>query len=116
MLRRSGLVHVILAAALCAAAPPSAAQVLLERHEAMGLDCAACHTDGPPFDEDPGDAACIACHGTMIDGPAPEGPDPHHSPHLAAGEAPDCTSCHRVHAPSEVTCVFCHRGFEFTLD
>jgi hypothetical protein len=92
----------------------AAAQDLLDHHVAAGVDCADCHAEKAP--RDPGNAPCLACHGTMTAGPVPDHPDPHHSPHLAAEEAPDCTSCHRVHAPSEVTCRFCHRGFQFTLD
>jgi hypothetical protein len=102
------------AAALVALAMGAQARALLDRHEAAGVDCVRCHAGAP--DADPGHAPCVACHGSMVDGPVPAGPDPHHSPHLAAGAEPDCTSCHSVHGAGEVTCSFCHRGFEFTLD
>lgn len=84
---------------------------LLNAHQAVNVQCAACHQEGwhpPPA------TVCIACHGTMLDGVRETpGPDPHRSPHLAADEAPVCTECHAAHGPSEVTCNACHRSFRF---
>jgi hypothetical protein len=89
--------------------------LLLDVHMATGVLCAACHTEIPP-EPRPGFASCVACHGTMLgtDSPVPvHGPDPHRSPHLALTETPDCTSCHKVHQPSEASCTMCHRAFDF---
>lgn len=90
---------------------------LLEVHRLGGIACSACHSQTPPEPE-PGFATCVACHGTMtgIDSPLPvDGPDPHRSPHLGPDETPECTSCHQVHQPSEVTCTMCHRAFRFNI-
>jgi len=87
----------------------------LDVHMAAGVACAACHSEMPP-EPRPGFASCVACHGTMLgtDSPVPvHGPDPHRSPHLALTETPDCTSCHKVHQPSEASCTMCHRAFNF---
>lgn len=106
---------------------PAADGLLIDKHTAAGLSCHSCHTasDAGPDDKHPPvriqsfDAKCVACHGTMIE--APEGkemssPNPHVSPHLGPGEAPQCTECHQVHQRGEVTCNLCHRGFNFTID
>lgn len=90
---------------------------LLEVHESAGVACNACHSD-TPFDPRPGFAVCVACHGTMTGTDNTlmiEGPDPHRSPHLAPDETADCTSCHRIHQPTEVTCTMCHRAFHFNI-
>lgn len=89
--------------------------LLIDLHAAAGLTCSACHGPSPP-EPGPGFAACVACHGTMLDGQrmaSTPGPDPHHSPHLGHDVTPECTSCHQVHRPSEVTCTMCHRAFRF---
>jgi hypothetical protein len=91
--------------------------LLHEIHAGAGIGCAGCHRQSPP-EPDPGFTSCVACHGTMIDAasPAPAaGPDPHRSPHLGRDEMPECTSCHQVHRPSEVTCTMCHRAFRFDI-
>lgn len=110
-----------------AEATPGASGLLIDRHTAAGVPCESCHTASesspgeqhPPVSIPSFDATCVACHGTMLE--APEGkemsfPNPHVSPHLAPGEVPLCTECHRVHQPGEVTCNLCHRGFNFTVD
>jgi len=93
-------------------------QALHDVHVNAGLTCNACHTQLDPISPVP-DATCVACHGTMIGEPREGGnisfPDPHRSPHLAPGEVPACTECHRIHQPSEVTCTVCHRAFEFEI-
>jgi fumarate reductase flavoprotein subunit len=90
----------------------ASAQTLLDIHGKAGVPCAACHQETPAAAAPP-DATCVACHGTMVEGPVPLTPDPHHSPHLGVGETPVCSDCHKVHRPSEVTCNLCHKGFNF---
>lgn len=110
-----------------AEATPAVSGLLIDKHTAAGVPCESCHAkvEAEPGEQHPPvpipsfDATCVACHGTMLE--APEGkemsfPNPHVSPHLAPGEVPQCTECHRVHAPGEVTCNLCHRGFNFTID
>jgi Zn finger protein HypA/HybF involved in hydrogenase expression len=110
-----------------AEATPAASGLLIDRHTAAGVPCESCHaaSKAEPGDQHPPvpilsfDATCVTCHGTMLE--APEGkemsfPNPHVSPHLAVGEVPRCTECHRVHDPGEVTCNLCHRGFNFSID
>lgn len=112
---------ILVLAAACAIAATAASasdEGLHGVHAAAGLECAACHTDEGPPEAAPDHEVCVACHGTMLpaaDAPAPDGPDPHASPHLMAGETPVCTECHRIHEPSVVTCTMCHRGFEFDI-
>lgn len=89
-------------------------QALHDVHGNAGIPCTACHQEAPPALATP-DTTCVACHGTMLDGPSALSPDPHRSPHLGPGEIPACTECHHIHRPSEVTCVMCHRGFQFNV-
>lgn len=89
------------------------AQTLHDMHQQAGIACTACHQETPAAAAPP-DATCVACHGTMLDG-AQLAPDPHRSPHLSAGEVPVCSDCHHIHRPSEVSCVTCHRGFQFDV-
>lgn len=89
-------------------------QALNDAHHAAGVGCPACHVEAPPRSAPP-DATCVACHGTMLDIEGASLPDPHASPHLGPGETPACGECHKVHRPSEVTCVMCHRGFRFDI-
>ena len=101
---------------LCLSSATLAAQALHDVHAGAGVQCTACHEQFPPL---PGattpDSTCIACHGTMLDTASASLPNPHASPHLGPGEVPACTECHKVHEPSEVTCVMCHRGFQFDI-
>ncbi|SFZ84543.1 Cytochrome c3 [Devosia enhydra] len=96
--------------------------LLIDRHTAAGVPCESCHVGGLGMRSPPSapnfNSTCVACHGTMIDLQAGElkAPNPHVSPHLAPGEVPQCTECHRVHEPGEVTCNICHRGFRFSID
>jgi hypothetical protein len=90
---------------------------LLEVHKLAGVACSACHKETAP-EPKPRFAICVACHGAVFGTDSPlrmKGPDPHRSPHLGLDETPDCTSCHKVHQPSEVTCTMCHRGFRFNI-
>lgn len=90
-------------------------QALHDVHRNAGVACEACHQETPPALTPP-DTACVACHGTMLDGrQGAISPDPHRSPHLGTGEVPACSDCHHIHRPSEVTCVMCHRGFQFNI-
>ena len=91
-------------------------QALHDIHKGAGVECAACHQTPPPAVVP--NAACVACHGTMLgprEGAIPLFPDPHNSPHLGAGEVPVCSDCHKIHGVAEVTCSVCHRGFQFNL-
>ncbi|WP_287383375.1 cytochrome c3 family protein [Ralstonia sp.] len=110
-----------------AEARPAANGLLIDRHTAAGVPCKSCHaaSEAEPRDRHPPvpilsfDATCVACHGTMLEAPVGKEmsfPNPHVSPHLAPGEVPSCTECHRVHEPGEVTCNLCHRGFNLTID
>ncbi|QDZ01552.1 cytochrome c3 family protein [Nitratireductor mangrovi] len=90
-------------------------QALHDIHEGVGVPCAACH-QGQQEMTAPPDAICVACHGTMIGEEHPVmSPDPHRSPHLGPDEIPACNDCHKIHGESEVTCVMCHRSFEFKI-
>lgn len=97
---------------------PGFAQVLHRIHEEAGILCAACHAEELPSSPPPTET-CVGCHGTMtgpVKGAAPEGPDPHRSPHLGPDEVPICTECHSVHGKSEDRCSLCHRGFDFGME
>ncbi|PWB66011.1 MAG: hypothetical protein C3F17_02290 [Bradyrhizobiaceae bacterium] len=90
------------------------AQALHDAHEKAGVGCAACHQERPAS-RAPADAICVACHGTMLDRKDAPRPNPHASPHLGQDEVPACSECHKVHRPSQDTCVTCHRGFRFEM-
>ncbi len=96
------------------------AQALHDSHSRGGVPCASCHVGEQVPSLSPPDAVCVACHGSKVEPLEPgeqiSRPDPHRSPHLAPGEAPACTSCHSIHGQSEVTCLTCHRGFEFNRE
>ena len=84
-------------------------------HEKAGVACSTCHKEAPA-EVAPPSAICEACHGTMTGDDDPiVFPDPHRSPHLGPNETPVCSDCHNIHRKSEVTCVTCHRGFEFQI-
>jgi hypothetical protein len=94
-----------------------AAQSLHEAHERANVPCAACHMP-EPSDIAPQEKSCVVCHGTMLEpreGEQQVWPDPHRSPHLGEGEVPTCRDCHKIHGKSEVTCVMCHRSFQFEV-
>ncbi len=94
---------------------PVQGQQLHDVHRNAGVVCAACHKETPAAVAPP-NATCVACHGTMLvpkPGARLLSPDPHRSPHLAADEVPACNDCHKIHKASEVTCVTCHRSFQF---
>lgn len=106
--------HVALLVAALFLGSHAQAQTLLDVHGKAGVACAACHSEQPASAAPP-DSVCVACHGTMIgdDGKQASSPDPHRSPHLGPDEVPACNECHSIHGQSEVTCVACHRGFQF---
>lgn len=112
--RTSFLISVFCAAVLLGS--HAQGQALHDVHGNAGVSCAACHREEPATVAPP-DAICVACHGTMIedDGQETRFPDPHRSPHLGPGEVPVCSECHSIHGQSEVTCVMCHRGFQFDI-
>ena len=93
------------------------AQSLHEAHERANVPCAACHMP-EPSDIAPQEKSCVVCHGTMLEpreGEQQVWPDPHRSPHLGEGEVSTCRDCHKIHGKSEVTCVMCHRSFQFEV-
>lgn len=106
----------ILMAVVMYATSSAYGQALHDVHNRAGVQCAACHQQNPP-EPNPPNSTCIGCHGTMLpsSGRAAKSPDPHASPHLGPGEIPVCSDCHRVHKASEVTCIACHRGFQFKI-
>jgi len=82
---------------------------LIDKHVAVGLMCAACHTESPPA-EQPDTAVCTNCHGNYAQiaaKTASDQPNPHDS-HL--GDIA-CTSCHQVHQASQTYCAKCHKNF-----
>lgn len=91
------------------ASPPGAGDphLLLSKHLAAGLDCAACHAEKPPA-KAPAAAQCLNCHGpadALIKKTAGDTPNPHAEGHI--GQLP-CTACHHVHKQSETYCDKCH--------
>jgi hypothetical protein len=88
------------------AAPGAGHGFLIDKHVAVGLNCAACHSESPPAKQ-PDTAVCVKCHGTnaqMAAKTASDQPNPHAS-HL--GDIP-CTSCHHIHQASVLYCAQCH--------
>lgn len=110
------MVKIIFAAlAISGIGLPVLAQSLHDMHSKAGVACTACHKEAPAAVAPP-NATCVACHGTMLvpkPGARALSPDPHRSPHLAADEVPACNDCHKIHRASEVTCIACHRSFQF---
>ncbi|MEF9942677.1 MAG: cytochrome c3 family protein [Burkholderiaceae bacterium] len=110
---------------------PASAQELKAKHQAAGLECAACHGQTRPaqgqFEPAPS-AQCLSCHGPaetlakrtdhlsitskMVDpktGAKSEHKaqtNPHNSFHFSTQL--DCYECHREHRPSTNVCATCH--------
>ena len=78
-----------------------------QRHEALGVACAACHGADLNFSTIPPMAQCLTCHGSYEAVAALTAsviPNPHHS-HM--GEV-TCTDCHSEHQESRLSCNQCH--------
>jgi nitrate/TMAO reductase-like tetraheme cytochrome c subunit len=106
-----------LALLLLTFASPAQDGRLLARHQTAGQTCVACHSEQPPSAK-PRPAVCQTCHGDqgkLAATTVKADPNPHAPPHLAAGEAQLCGDCHSIHKQSEVTCIDCHRGFQFNV-
>ncbi|MGP0088644.1 MAG: cytochrome c3 family protein [Xanthobacteraceae bacterium] len=91
--------------------------LLIDRHEAAGLQCGSCHHESPPSAAAP-NSACLSCHGDQarLAGLTSNAvPNPHAPPHLESGEAQTCSDCHHIHKPSEVSCSDCHHSFQFNV-
>lgn len=110
---------VMIAAAITASSSVGAVEVK-PHHQAIGKDCAVCHTQenavaGNAFVV-PSDKACTSCHGSYKElAQKTEGldePNPHKSHHYGEGIA--CTACHKEHVQSKVYCNECHE-FRYSI-
>jgi len=97
--------------------PPTAAALLLDRHQSAGIGCPSCHKETPPHVK-PADSVCLGCHGDqakLAQLTSKDAPNPHAPPHLAPGETQACDDCHHVHRASELSCVDCHHSFQLDV-
>lgn len=91
----------------CICAAPGQEQFTAERHMAKGVQCNQCHVENDtarPVRKQ----QCLACHGSyekIAERTKNSVPNPHFSHY---GEK-DCSTCHKGHAPSEVSCNSCHK-------
>jgi hypothetical protein len=89
--------------------------ILADKHQAKGLECAACHKEEPPEKGSPNEL-CMTCHGNQQQIAEKTNriiPNPHASPHLDRGAPLACNECHHIHKPSKVSCNACHLFFKF---
>lgn len=92
----------ILTAASAVSAAPTA-----DRHIAKGLDCTSCHIEADktlPVRK----AACLKCHGTY-DALAKRTEKIKPNPHFNHFGERDCSTCHKGHTQSTVSCSQCHK-------
>lgn len=84
-----------------------------DKHVAKGLDCAACHGDGPK--KPVHGAKCLECH-TSFEEVAKKTtdikPNPHAN-HIVESSDLECTECHQGHKADVVYCANCHSGLAF---
>lgn len=85
---------------------------LADRHQAKGLNCAACHRESPPKAAVPSEI-CLQCHGPadkLAEKTSAVQPHNPHDSHL--GEIA-CDQCHHGHKAPENACAQCHAfGFK----
>ena len=92
----------MLTATVSAAAAPTA-----ERHAAKGIQCVSCHADvekALPVRK----AACLKCHGSY-EAVAKRTEKIEPNPHFNHFGERDCSTCHKGHAASTVSCSQCHK-------
>ena len=78
-----------------------------ERHLNQGATCAACHTD-KNFEKPVHQDKCLACHGSY-EKLAQRTEKVHPNPHNNHFGQRDCSTCHKGHQQSELTCDRCHK-------
>ena len=85
---------------------------LADRHKDKGMECSACHKEGPAQKAVPPDI-CKGCHDEeklAMKSAEKFGRQNPHDNHLGAIA---CGECHRAHKPSVDTCAKCHQfGFK----
>ncbi len=96
-----------LAAASLALSQTSLAAGTADLHKAMNVKCIACHVTGDksvPVRK----AACLKCHGSYAD-LAKRTEKLHPNPHYNHFGDRDCSTCHKGHQASVLTCDQCHK-------
>ena len=92
---------------LCLSGALAAQPATADRHAARGMGCEACYADNDktrPVRKD----ACLKCHGSyesMARRTEKVVPNPHFNHY---GDR-DCTTCHKGHQHSVVSCNACHQ-------
>lgn len=93
---------------LAAGAACAQEKTTAERHTARGVTCQSCHGTSGDFARPVRQEACLACHKSyeaVAARTAKVKPNPHDN-HFGFR---DCSTCHRGHQQSTVTCNQCHK-------
>lgn len=98
---------VVCAMAALNAAQAAPAGTTAERHLAKGLQCTVCHVNGDQT-RVVRKAQCLACH-MNYETLAKRTADKHPNPHANHFGDRDCSTCHKGHGPSQLTCNRCHK-------
>lgn len=88
-------------------ATPSNHPTTAERHIGKGIQCNSCHGSGDksrPVRK----AACLTCH-QSYEALAKRTEKDHPNPHFNHYGDRDCTTCHKGHQPSTLSCNQCHQ-------
>ena len=99
--------------ASCAMAPTTAKKFTSDKHLAQGLECSACHGEGPK--KPVTGAKCLECH-ESFDNVAKRTQDMDPNPHdnHQSMQGISCIECHKGHHPDVVFCQQCHGDMKLT--
>ena len=79
-----------------------------DRHAQRGIECSACHRNSDPSVL-PRQQQCLACHGGTYEAMAKRTESREPNPHFNHFGDRDCSTCHKGHSASVVTCNRCHK-------
>ena len=94
-------------------APTTAKKFTSDKHLAQGLECSACHGEGPK--KPVTGAKCLECH-ESFDNVAKRTQDmePNLHDNHQSMQGISCTECHKGHHPDVVFCQPCHGDIKLT--
>lgn len=95
-------------AMFCATATCMAANFTADRHVARGINCQMCHVKADksiPVRQQ----QCLTCHGQNYAAMAEKTKDIKPNPHYNHYGDRDCSTCHKGHQASVLTCNTCHQ-------
>lgn len=102
---------IVMTLAMLIAGTPAAAgttdHFLADRHVERGVKCESCHVNGDTS-KPVRKAQCLACHKSYEE-LAKKTANVHPNPHFNHYGERDCTTCHKGHQQSTLSCSQCHK-------